>query len=129
MPPRSWRRVGGCNPRLSACGVGASRLGCPSLGSLACVSGKSERRAARAVVASYHGEQLAELVDHVGKAIDRHRAGELNAFEVDEVLFQYSQAAKELWKFCNYLDVEVAAAMILEQPVIDWWERGAPRER
>jgi len=48
---------------------------------------------------------------------------------VNEVLFQYSQAAKELWKFCNYLDVEVAAAMILEQPVIDWWERGAPRER
>jgi hypothetical protein len=93
------------------------------------VSGKSERRAARAVVASYHGEQLAELVDHVGKAIDRHRAGELNAFEVDQVLFQYSRAAKELWKFCNYLDVEVGAAMILEQPVIDWWERGAPRER
>jgi hypothetical protein len=93
------------------------------------VSGKSERRAARAVVAGYHGEQLAELVDHVGKAIDRYRAGELDAFEVDQVLFQYSRAAKELWKFCNYLDVEVAAAMTLEKPVLDWWERGASRER
>jgi hypothetical protein len=99
-----------------------------SVGSLAYVSGKSERRAARAAVAGYHDAQQAELVVHVGKAIDRYRAGELDAFEVDRVLFQYSRATKELWKFCNYLDVEVAAPMILEQPVIDWWERGAPRE-
>jgi hypothetical protein len=81
------------------------------------------------VVAGYHGEQQTELVVHVGRAIDGYRAGDLNAFEVDRVLFQYSRAAKELWKFCNYLDAEVAAAMILEQPVIDWWERRAPRER
>jgi hypothetical protein len=45
------------------------------------------------------------------------------------VLFQYSRAAKELWKFCNHLQVEVAAAMVREQPPNDWWERGAPRAR
>jgi hypothetical protein len=93
------------------------------------VSDKSERRAARSVVADYHHAQLRELVARVGEAVDRYRAGELDAFDVDHVRFQYSRAAKELWKFCNYLQVEVAAAMIREQPPHDWWDRGAPRER
>jgi hypothetical protein len=96
---------------------------------LVLVSDKSERRAARSVVADYHDAQLRELVDRVGDAIDRYRAGELDALEIDRVVFQYSRAAKELWKFCNYLQVEVAARMIREQPPNDWWERGAPRER
>jgi hypothetical protein len=99
------------------------------LSNLVAVSGKSERRAARSVVANYHDAQLRDLVDRVGKAIDRYRAGELDAFEIDRVLFQYSRAAKELWKFCNHLPVEIAAAIILEQSPTDWWERGAPKER
>jgi hypothetical protein len=69
------------------------------------------------------------VVVRVGHAIDRYRAGELGAFDVDRVLFQYSRAAKELWNFCNYLQVEVAATVIREQPPDDWWERGAPREQ
>lgn len=93
------------------------------------VSSKSERRAARSVVADYHDAQLGDLVNRVGDAIDRYRAGELGALEVDRALFQYSRASKELWKFCNHLPVEVAATMIREQPPNDWWERGAPRER
>ncbi|HKG49579.1 MAG TPA: hypothetical protein VKB14_04015 [Actinomycetales bacterium] len=93
------------------------------------MSGKSERRAARSVVAEYHQAQLGDLVAHVGEAVDRYRAGALDAFDVDHVLFQYSRAAKELWKFCNHLPVEIAAAMIREEPAHDWWERGAPRER
>jgi hypothetical protein len=99
------------------------------MSNLVLVSGKSERRAARSVVADYHDAQLCELVDRVGNAMDRYRAGELDAFEIDRVLVQYSRAAKELWKFCNYLQVEVAADMIREQAPNDWWERGAPRER
>jgi hypothetical protein len=63
------------------------------------------------------------------EAVDRYRAGELDPFEVDHVLFHYSRAAKELWKFCNSFPVEMAAAMIREQPPPDWWERGAPRVR
>jgi hypothetical protein len=93
------------------------------------VSGKSERQAARSLVADYHHAQLAELVAHVGEAVDRYRAGELDPFEVDHVLFHYSRAAKELWKFCNSFPVEMAAAMIRERPPPDWWERGAPRAR
>jgi hypothetical protein len=93
------------------------------------VSGKLERRAARVVVADYHQAQLGELVARVGEAVDRYRAGELDAFDVDRVLFQYSRAAKELWKFCNLLQVEDAAAMIRDQPPRDWWERAAPRQQ
>jgi hypothetical protein len=82
------------------------------MGSLAPVSGKSERRAAISVVAAYHEEQLNELVARVVEAVDRFRDGDSDAFDVDRVLFQYSRAAKELWKFCNYLEPEVAAAII-----------------
>jgi hypothetical protein len=83
----------------------------------------------RSVVAEYHQAQLEVLIAHVGHAIDRYRVGELDAFDVDQSLFQYSRAAKELWKFCNYLPVEAAASMIQEQPPVNWWERGAPTER
>lgn len=90
---------------------------------------KAERRAARSAVAEYHQAQLGVLVDHVGDALDRYRAGELDPFDVDRVMFQYSRAAKELWKFCNLGRVETAAAVISDRPPADWWERGAPRER
>lgn len=93
------------------------------------MSGKSERQAARETVATYHEARLSELVAQVGGAIDRFRGGDMDAFEVDHVLFQYSRAAKELWKFCNTPDVETTARFIHERPFIDWWERGAPRSR
>jgi hypothetical protein len=93
------------------------------------VSSKSDRRAAREAVAAYHQAQLAELVQHVGVAIDRFRTGQLDAFEVDQAVFQYSRAAKELWKFCNAPDVEFTANLIGERPPVDWWERGAPKRQ
>ena len=80
-------------------------------------------------MAAYHQAKLSELVSHVADASDRFRAGELDAFDVDRVLFQYSRAAKELWKFCNMTNVEVAARLVSEPPSIDWWERGALKER
>ena len=67
------------------------------------------------------------LVAKVGEAIDRHRAGELDPFDVDHVLYHYSRSAKELWKFCNLTPVEIAAKIIRAEPPTDWWERGAPR--
>lgn len=93
------------------------------------MSSKSERRAAREVVAAYHQARLGELVQHVGVAVDRFRGGELDAFEVDEVIFQYSRAAKELWKFCNLPPVESTAWAIGDGAPTDWWERGARRRR
>lgn len=93
------------------------------------MSTKPERRAAAEAVATFHAAQLAQLVGHVGRAIDRYRAGELDAFEFDRVMFQYSRAAKELWKFCNLVNVEIVAQAVREHRPTDWWERGAPRER
>lgn len=93
------------------------------------MSTKAERRTAREKVAAYHEEQLGRLVERLADAIDRHREAELNAFEVDEVVFQYSRAAKELWKFCNRGNVEIAARIIADDPPMDWWGRGAPRKR
>jgi hypothetical protein len=90
------------------------------------VTRKSDRRQAREAVARYHEAKLAELVAHVAEATDRFRNAELNAFDVDQVLFQYSRAARELWKFCNMGDVEITARQAHEGPPIDWWERGAP---
>ena len=81
------------------------------------------------MVEGYHDEHWRRLVDLVGAAIDRYRAGELDAFEMDRIVLQYSRAAKALWKFCNHLDLEAAAAMVRDQPSIDWWELGAPSER
>lgn len=93
------------------------------------MASKAERQAARSVVAEHHQAQLAVLVARVGDALDRYRDGELDSFDVDRAPFQYSRAAKELWKLCNYRPVESAASVIQERPPDDWWERGAPSER
>ena len=93
------------------------------------MSAKSDRRAARETVAAYHEEQLGELVRRVKPALERFEAGEVAAFEVDEVIFQYSRAAKELWKFCNMGHVEIAARIVRDEPPGDWWDRGARRRR
>ena len=93
------------------------------------MSTKSERRAAREVVAAYHEAQLAELLRRVGETVDSFRAGELDAFDVDRTIFQYSRAAKELWKFCNLGGVVFTARLISEAAPAAWWERGAPNRR
>jgi hypothetical protein len=93
------------------------------------MSTKSERRSAREAVAAYHEARLAELIRHVGEAVDRFRAGELDAFETDQIMLQYSRAAKELWKFCNLTDIVFTAESIRQRAPADWWERGAPKRR
>ena len=93
------------------------------------MSPKSEQQAAREEVAAYHEARLAELVQRVGEAIDRFRAGELAASEVDQIVFHYSRSAKELWKFCNDGDLVFTAQLIRERVLADWWERGAPKSR
>ena len=64
------------------------------------MSTKAERHAARERVSAYHQEQLAELLSHVTAAIDRYRAGEIDAYAMDETIHHYHRAASELWKFC-----------------------------
>ena len=88
------------------------------------MSSKSERRAAVEVVVEYHEARLAELVQRVGDGVDRFRAGELDTFEADQVISQYSRAAKELWKFCNLSDSEFSAPSspgAAGRVLILWW--------
>jgi hypothetical protein len=61
------------------------------------------------------------------RAWKRRPGGGLNAFEVDRALLQYSRGAKELWKFCNMTDIESTADLLSERPVVDRWDRGAPK--
>ena len=98
---------------------------------------KRERRADRALVAAYHEARLGELVDHVAAAVDRFRAGEQDAFDVDEVLHHYQRAARELWKFCWLAGagagVERTARLLRDMAAegesVDWWQLGATRDR
>lgn len=73
------------------------------------MSTKWERQAAREAVAAHHEDRSTELLGHVGEVVDRFRAGELEAFETDQIMFQCSGAAKELWKFCHLNEVVFTA--------------------
>ena len=44
------------------------------------VGTKAERRAARKAVAGYHEARLGELIEYIAVAIDRYRAGEIDAY-------------------------------------------------
>lgn len=93
------------------------------------MSDKAKRRAAIERVGAYHDAQLEILLAKVGDAIDRYRAGELDVVDTDHVIFHYSRAAKELWKFCNMGSPESRVFAIDEYGSIDWWEVSAPRRR
>lgn len=96
---------------------------------------KRERQADRAFVAAYHEARLGKLVKRVAEAIDRFRAGEHDAYAVDEVPHRYSRAARQLWKFCwlagGGAGVERTARVLRDMAAesVDWWKRGVPRDR
>jgi len=104
-------------------------------GTVPIVGTKAERRAARERVSAYHQSQLAELLSHVAAAIDRYRAGEIDAYAVDETIHHYHRAAAELWKFCfargGGAHAEFIAGLLdrmtADAETVDWWERAAPR--
>ena len=101
------------------------------------MSTKAERRVARERVSAYHQLQLAGLLSHVGAAIDRYRAGEIDAYAVDETIHHYRRAAGELWKFCfsrgggthAEFTADVLDRMTAGAEPIDWWERATPQRR
>ena len=47
---------------------------------------KAARPAARRTVGGYHAAQLAELIEHVREGLVRYEAGEIDAFDLDEVI-------------------------------------------
>ena len=94
-------------------------------------SEKARRRAAREMVGDYHERELGALLEHVRDGFARLDAGELDAFELDDLIHRYQRSARELWKFCS---LGASAAWALEDArergeEIDWWAAGEPRRR
>ncbi len=94
---------------------------------------KADRRASRELIAAYHQIQLRRLLEHVRAGFAQLDAGEIDEFDMDDLIHHYKRSAAELWKFCGSTGGQwQRAATTLtylreqgEEP--DWWERGAPR--
>lgn len=96
---------------------------------------RARRRAARETVAAYHEAQLRLLLDQVRDGFAQMDAGELDAFEVDELIQRYQRASRELWKFCGSSGAaRETAARALEyfsdqDELPDWWATSERRPR
>jgi hypothetical protein len=95
---------------------------------------RARRRAARELIGKYHEDQLRLLLEHVRDGLARLDAGEIDPFELDELIHHYKRSARELWSFCGSSGGgwERAALMVEWQrehgePETDWWEIGRPR--
>lgn len=96
-------------------------------------SPNASRRADLALVGSYYEARLAELLESVRDGFARYDAGELDAFELDDLIHRYKRATRELWKLCGNVTGSSAhfVARTIEElqaqgETIDWWERGNP---
>lgn len=95
---------------------------------------KAERRAAREAVGAYHEAELARLVERVRAGLERYDAGEIDAFELDDLIHHYKRATQRLWTFCTGGGAQVdSTARTLEWlrdqgELPDWWEQSTPRE-
>lgn len=94
---------------------------------------KAQRRADIAMVGAYYEARLAELLERVRRGFADYDAGELDAFDLDELIHRYKRATRELWKLCGSVTGSRAGsiARMLEDmqsrdETIDWWERGNP---
>ena len=94
---------------------------------------KAQRRAADEMIAEYHEAQLRGLLEHVRDGFARLDAGDIDVFDLDNVIHRYKRAAKDLWLFCGSSSGQtLQAANALEfsrtrgeEP--DWWARSARR--
>ena len=62
---------------------------------------KARRRAARELIGRYHDEQLRRLLDHVREGFEKLDRGEIDPFELDELIHHYKRSAQKLWSFCG----------------------------
>jgi hypothetical protein len=97
---------------------------------------RARRRAARQVIGAYHEEQLGLLLERVRDGFARLDAGEIDVFDLDELIHRHQRSARELWKFCGSSGSQwLSAARTLEylreqgEEPPDWWAAGEPRRR
>ena len=95
---------------------------------------KAERQAARELVAAYHQEELRRLLEHVRAGFAQLDAGEMDEFDLDDLIHRYKRAAAKLWSFCGsggsqWLSVARALTSLRDrnEPPPDWWAEAAPR--
>jgi hypothetical protein len=96
---------------------------------------RARRREARQLVGAYHEQQLFALLKRVRDGFTRLDRGEIDAFELDELIHRYKRSARELWKFCGQSGGgwERAARTLTwmreqgDEP--DWWQAGEPRRQ
>jgi len=95
------------------------------------LSDRTERREALAIVGAYHQEHLRSLLEHVRDGFTKLDAGEVDEFELDDLIHHYKRAAKQLWLFCGSTGSHVllAAAAIAQMrnggEERDWWAGSA----
>ena len=53
------------------------------------------------MIGEYHERQLRLLLGHVRNGFDQFEAGELDPFELDELIHRYKRSAPKLWSFCG----------------------------
>jgi len=94
-------------------------------------SDRTKRREALAIVGAYNQEQLRSLLEHVREGFTKLDAGEVDEFELDDLIHRYKRAAKQLWLFCESTGSQVlhAAAAIAQMrnggEERDWWAESA----
>jgi hypothetical protein len=86
---------------------------------------KAERRADEALVVGCHEARLADLLERVREGFERYDSGELDAFELDELIHRYKKATRELWKLCG--NVTGSRAGSIARTLEEMQERGEDR--
>lgn len=81
-----------------------------------------------------HEQQLRRLLERVREGFARMDAGEIDPFELDDLVHRYKRSARALWKFCGSSGSEwERAAQTLDylrehgEELPDWWAAGEPR--
>jgi hypothetical protein len=96
-------------------------------------AGRAEREVVRELIATYHRTRLRALLERVRDGLVQLDAGDIDVFELDNLIHHDKRSATELWKFCGssagqWQQAASALTYMREQrdePV--WWERGVPR--
>jgi hypothetical protein len=76
------------------------------------------------------------LLDHVCNGFAKMDAGEIDPFELDDLIHQCKRSVQKLWSFCGSGGgAWERTSLLLEwereqaEPETDWWEVGRPRRR
>jgi hypothetical protein len=99
-------------------------------------SDRARQSEARKVIGEYHEQQQRVLLERVRAGLARLDAGEIDPFELDELIHHYHRASQKLWAFCQRRSGQALRAVALlelareDDDEYDWWEIGdADRRR